>query len=64
MSGWAGVDVGGPRKGFDVAVIDRRGLVALERAGSPREVARRLAGFEPRAVAVDAPRAPAPSAPR
>jgi len=56
VSGWAGVDVGGPRKGFDVAVIDRRGLVALERVASPRDVARRLAVFAPRVVAVDSPR--------
>ena len=56
MSGWAGVDVGGPRKGFDFAVIDRRGLVALERVASPRDVARRLAVFAPRVVAVDSPR--------
>ena len=64
MSGWAGVDVGGPRKGFDVAVIDRRGLVALERVGSAREVARRLAGFAPRVVAVDSPRRAAPDGER
>src|SRR5204863_183230 len=36
-----------------------RGLVALERAGSPREVARRLAELDARVVAVNAPRAPA-----
>ena len=57
---WAGVDVGA-RKGFDVAAIDRCGLVAgPTRLVHVREVVRWLREQCPRAVAVDSPRSPAP----
>ena len=58
---WAGVDVGGRRKGFHVAVVDERGvLTRLERAPTPAAVARLLSESAPRLVAVDSPRVPAP----
>lgn len=57
---WVGVDVGGPRKGFDAAVIDRRRLVSLARLRSAAETAAWLSGFSPETVAVDAPCAAAP----
>lgn len=56
---WAGVDVGA-RKGFDVAVIDRHGLVAgPERITEIPDVVRWLRERRPRVVAVDSPRSPA-----
>ena len=58
---WAGVDVGGRRKGFHVALVDERGvLTRLERAPTPATVARLLSESAPRLVAVDSPRVPAP----
>ena len=30
MAVWAGVDVGGKRKGFDLAVIDERRVLAIK----------------------------------
>lgn len=59
-SRWAGVDVGA-RKGFDVAVIDARGLVA--RPARFTEIAALIGWLReerPRVVAVDSPRSPAP----
>ncbi len=59
---WAGVDVGGRRKGFHLAVVGRGGLVALERCATPAELVRRLPPV--RLVAIDAPRELAPSGER
>ncbi|MDP8943383.1 MAG: DUF429 domain-containing protein [Actinomycetota bacterium] len=57
---WAGVDVGGPRKGFDAAVIDEAGVVAgPTRLPSVQGTVEWLAGHAPRVVAVDSPRGPA-----
>jgi predicted nuclease with RNAse H fold len=58
---WAGVDVGGRRKGFHLAIVDTRRL----RAGPVRkQTVRQAVGWllwqAPRLVAVDSPRAPAP----
>ena len=53
----------GARKGFDLAVIDRHGLVAgPERITEIPEVVRRLREQHPRVVAVDSPRSPATGA--
>jgi predicted nuclease with RNAse H fold len=57
---WAGVDVGGARKGFDAAVVDARSLVARTRLREPAGVVSWLRPFSPRVVAVDSPRACAP----
>jgi hypothetical protein len=35
VTGWLGVDVGGRRKGFDIALVDERGLLSLIVARSP-----------------------------
>ena len=58
---WAGVDVGGTRKGFHLAVLDSRGRlsVAGERIATARAVVERLLPMAPSLVAVDAPRRPA-----
>lgn len=59
---YVGVDVGGPRKGFDVAVLDDDDRVAVHRAGEVGEVVARAAGA--RLVGVDAPAAWAPAGQR
>jgi hypothetical protein len=57
---WAGVDVGGD-KGFDVAVVDDRGIVAgPSRLRGVSAVLRLLYEHRPLIVAVDSPRSPAP----
>jgi predicted nuclease with RNAse H fold len=59
-SRWAGVDVGAG-KGFDLAVIDRDGLVAGPvRIAGVRDVVPWLREWGPRVVAVDSPRSAAP----
>ena len=53
---WAGVDVGGRRKGFHAAVVDARRLAGGPvRLATPAAVVARLAEYEPRVVAVDSP---------
>jgi predicted nuclease with RNAse H fold/alkylated DNA nucleotide flippase Atl1 len=56
MARWIGVDVGGKRKGFDVAVVDERGLRALL-GGFGREAVVELVDAErPAVVGIDSPR--------
>src|SRR5438093_12988976 len=58
---WAGVDVGGRRKGFHLAVVDGERLHAGPvRVASVRDAVRWLRWRTPRLVAVDSPRSPAP----
>jgi predicted nuclease with RNAse H fold len=60
---WAGVDVGGRRKGFHVAVVDAEGLFfGPEQAASPADVVQLVRSAE--LVAVDSPRSPAPDGER
>lgn len=61
---WAGVDVGGPRKGFHVAVIDRASLVEVRAIAAPAAVAAWLRGLRPALVAVDSPATAAPAGER
>jgi predicted nuclease with RNAse H fold len=62
---WAGVDVGGRRKGFHTAVVDAGGLVAGPiRVAAVEEVEGWLRRFRPKVVAVDSPRSPAPDGSR
>ena len=62
---WAGVDVGGRRKGFHVAVVDGACLVdGPVRLSNAHEVVDRLSGCRPRLVAVDSPRVSAPKGAR
>jgi predicted nuclease with RNAse H fold len=62
MSGpWAGIDVGGKRKGFHVAVVDEPGgVLGPWRATSVVEAAEQLLTFRPSLTAVDSPIVPAP----
>jgi predicted nuclease with RNAse H fold len=54
---WAGVDVGGRRKGFHAAVVDRAGLAVGPHAlSTPADVVAWLEPFAPSVVAVDSPR--------
>jgi predicted nuclease with RNAse H fold len=58
---WAGVDVGGERKGFHAAVVDAGGLVdGPVRLLTPDAVRLWLRRFDPRVVAVDSPCSAAP----
>lgn len=61
---WAGVDVGGRRKGFHVAVIQAQRLVELRNFGDASELATWLHEFNPSLVAVDSPLSPAPDGER
>jgi predicted nuclease with RNAse H fold len=57
---WAGVDVGGRKKGFHVAVVDRDGLRAgPQQFQRPEEVVTWLRASSPRVIAVDSPRSAA-----
>jgi predicted nuclease with RNAse H fold len=61
LTTWAGVDVGGPRKGFDLAIVDDASLVAgpiriTAIAGAVSWLAQR----SPSVIAVDSPRQAAP----
>lgn len=53
---WAGVDVGGRRKGFHLAWIDDTRLVDRKNVHEPAELAEILAGIAPLVVAIDSPR--------
>jgi predicted nuclease with RNAse H fold len=58
---WAGVDVGACAKGFHLALVDRRRLIAgPERRRTPDEALELLVSWAPRLVAVDSPLRPAP----
>jgi hypothetical protein len=60
MAVWVGVDVGGKRKGFDVAVIDDRRVLALQGHLTCRQVVDIVVGNRPAVVAIDSPRSYAP----
>ncbi len=57
---WVGVDVGGKRKGFDVAVIDDRRVLALQSHRTCRQVVDIVIENRPAVVAIDSPRSCAP----
>lgn len=60
--GWAGVDVGGERKGFHAALLRPDGRVECHESRDPRGLARWLFGDgAPRVVAVDSPCTAAPT---
>ena len=64
MPVWLGVDVGGPRKGFDAALVDEKALLVL-RGGLDRDAVLGLIDdARPALVAVDGPRACAPAGER
>jgi predicted nuclease with RNAse H fold len=60
VSRWIGVDVGGKRKGFDVAVIDGRRVLGLAGGLRADGVVELVQTARPALVAVDAPRCCAP----
>jgi len=58
---WAGVDVGGVRKGFHVAAVDDRRVVhGPVNVASVAETADLLASLAPRVIGIDSPCRPAP----
>ena len=57
---WVSVDVGGKRKGFDVAVIDERQVLALQGHLARQQVVDLVRDHRPAVVAVDSPRVCAP----
>jgi predicted nuclease with RNAse H fold len=57
---WIGVDVGGERKGFDVAVIDESLVLAIQNRLGRHDVADLVIAYQPSAVAIDSPRSCAP----
>jgi predicted nuclease with RNAse H fold len=57
---WLGVDVGGPRKGFDVALIDGEAVLLLARLARA-EVAALAARAGPHVIGIDSPRCCAPA---
>ncbi len=59
-----GVDVGGPRKGFDVAVVDGRTLLGRARGCDVAGVLELARAWVPAAIGIDAPRACAPDGER
>jgi hypothetical protein len=60
MPCWLGVDVGGKRKGFDVAVVDDRRLLTLAPRLDRHAVIALVQRDTPMVVAIDAPRSCAP----
>lgn len=57
---WAGVDVGGRRKGFHVAVVDETSVVAgPARVPAASDVVDRLRRYDVQSVGVDSPRSAA-----
>jgi predicted nuclease with RNAse H fold len=61
MDRWLGVDVGGKRKGFDIALIDARQVLALAGHLNREEVIELVETERPTVVAIDSPRCCAPT---
>jgi GNAT superfamily N-acetyltransferase/predicted nuclease with RNAse H fold len=57
---WLGIDVGGKRKGFDLALVDERGLVGLTGGLDRDATTERVERDRPAIVAIDSPRFCAP----
>jgi predicted nuclease with RNAse H fold len=57
---WLGVDVGGPRKGFDVALIDDRRVLELRSGLRTGDVVDLVAAVRPLVVGIDGPCSYAP----
>jgi predicted nuclease with RNAse H fold len=55
VAAWVGVDVGGKRKGFDVAVIDDRRVLALQSHLTCQQVVDLVVENRPAVVAIDGP---------
>lgn len=57
---WLGVDVGGKRKGFDVALVNDQRLLDLQGRLTREAVVEMVDKHRPRVVAIDSPRCCAP----
>ena len=57
---WLGVDVGGRRKAFDVALVDDRRLIGWRARQSVDQVVAWVEAATPTVIAIDSPRACAP----
>jgi predicted nuclease with RNAse H fold len=55
VAAWVGVDVGGKRKGFDVAVIDERRVLALQSHLTRTQVVDLAMKHRPAVIAIDSP---------
>jgi predicted nuclease with RNAse H fold len=55
VAAWVGVDVGGKRKGFDVAVIDDRRVLALQSHLTCKQVVDLAMENRPAVIAIDSP---------
>jgi predicted nuclease with RNAse H fold len=60
MARWLGIDVGGKRKGFDVALVDDQRLLDLRDHLKHEEVVGLVETHQPTVVAIDSPRCCAP----
>src|SRR4051794_36833844 len=60
MGPWLGVDVGGKRKRFDVAIVDGLAVVDLRARQSVDDVVAAVCEATPTVVAIDSPRTVAP----
>lgn len=60
----AGVDVGGRRKGFHLALLDEGGSVTLAGAADAAEAARLLGDWAPTTIGIDSPCSAAPDGER
>ena len=60
MTTWLGVDVGGPRKGFDVALVDDAALREIHKQLSVDDVVALVERVGPAVVGIDSPRECAP----
>jgi predicted nuclease with RNAse H fold len=60
MAPWMGVDVGGKRKAFDVALVDDGRLIGWRRRQSADQVVAWVESDKPTVVAIDSPRTCAP----
>src|SRR5688572_14395046 len=56
MARWMGVDVGGKRKAFDVALVEDQRLVGVRQRQSVHDVVAWVAWAGPTVVAIDSPR--------
>jgi predicted nuclease with RNAse H fold len=64
MARWLGVDVGGRRKGFDVAVVGGDQVITLGRRLSCEDVVAVAERHRPEVIGIDSPRACAPDGAR
>ena len=57
---WMGIDVGGRRKAFDVALVEGQSLAGLRQRQSVGDIVAWVASVKPSVIAIDSPRSSAP----